>query len=275
MESVATPVASVEFGAELIRDWVPEGDPRATVVLVHGIAEHSGRYERTGGLLAEARFWVRSYDLIGHGASGGARVDIDDWARFYDQLQVHIEQARHRGRPVVLMGHSMGGLISLGYALESRPQPGFLVLSAPALAGGAAFQRALAGPVAKIAPKLSLPQNVKGSQLSRDPKVGEAYFADPLVHTRGTTRFGKALFDAMDHVKAKCGHLDLPTLVLHGGADSLVPPQSTAFMGALNSCERILYPQLRHEILNEPEGPEVVAEVIKWIDERLTVSSQS
>lgn len=123
MESVATPVAHVEFGVELIRDWVPEGEPRATVVLVHGIGEHSGRYERAGGLLAEAGFWVRSYDLIGHGASGGDRVDVGDWARFHDQLQAHIERARHRGRPVVVMGHSMGGLIALGYVLASRPEP--------------------------------------------------------------------------------------------------------------------------------------------------------
>ena len=81
MTSVAPPVPHDDIGTELVREWVPDSEPRATLVLVHGIAEHSGRYERTGGLLADAGFHVRAFDVIGHGASGGARVDIDDWSQ--------------------------------------------------------------------------------------------------------------------------------------------------------------------------------------------------
>jgi len=242
---------------------------RAVVVLLHGIAEHSGRYERTGGLLAAAGFHVRSFDAIGHGASGGDRVDIDDWTRFHDQVESHMIWAREQGVPVILMGHSMGGLLALGYTLDGRNEPDLMVLTAPGLGGGAAWQRALAGPAARIAPKLSMPQNVKGEQLSRDPDVAEAYFADPLVHTNATTRFGKALFDAMDDANSKASTLSVPTLVLHGGADSLVPPQSTAFLADLPNFERRLYPTLRHEILNEPEGPEIVNEIIGWINDRI------
>ena len=269
MTSVATPVPHNDIGTELVREWTPDGDARAVVVLVHGIAEHSGRYERTGRLLAEAGFWVRSFDAVGHGASGGDRVDIDEWSRFHDQVESHMEWAKEQGTPVILMGHSMGGLISLGYTLDGRNEPDLLVLSAPALGGGAAWQRALAGPAARIAPKLSMPQNVKGEQLSRDPEVAELYFSDPLVHTKATTRFGKAMFDAMDDAIGKAEHLEVPTLVLHGGADTLVPPQSTAFLADLPNCERRLYPTLRHEILNEPEGPEIVAEIIEWINARI------
>ena len=269
MTSVATPVPHDEIGTELVREWVPVGDARAVVVLVHGIAEHSGRYERTGGLLAAAEFHVRSFDVIGHGASGGDRVDIDDWSRFHDQVESHMNWAREVGVPVVLMGHSMGGLLALGYALDGRIEPDLLVLSAPSLDGGAAWQRALAGPAAKIAPKLSMSQGIKGEHLSRDPEVAAAYFADPLVHTNATARFGKAMFDAMDDAKEKATSLGVPTLVLQGGSDPSVPPQSSAFLADLPNCERRLYPSLRHEILNEPEGPEIVAAIIDWINARI------
>jgi len=269
LTSVAIPVPHDDIGTELVREWVPEGAPRAVVVLVHGVAEHSGRYERTGGLLAAAGFHVRAFDVIGHGASGGDRVDVDDWVRFHNQVESHVIWAREQGVPVILIGQSMGGLLALGYILDGRKEPDLLVLTAPALGGGAAWQRAIAGPAARIAPKLSLPQNIKGEQLSRDPKVAEAYFADPLVHTGATTRFGKAFFDAMDDVNSKASTLSVPTLVLHGGADSLVPPQSTAFLADLPNYERRLYPTLRHEILNEPEGPEIVNEIIDWINDRI------
>lgn len=269
MPSVATSIDNASFGTELIREWAPADAPRAIIVLVHGIAEHSGRYERTGDLLAGAGFRVHAFDVIGHGASGGARVDIDEWARFHDQLEEHMSWATEQGPPVVLMGHSMGSLLALGYTLDGRVQPDLLVLSAPAIAGGAAWQRAIAGPAAKIAPKLSIPQGIKGEHLSRDPEVAERYFADPLVHTNATMRFGKAMFDAMDEATLKVHQLQVPTLVLHGGSDPSVPPQSSAFFADLADCERRLYPTLRHEILNEPEGPEVVADIIDWINARL------
>ena len=269
MTSVATPVPHDDIGTELVREWVPKSDPTAVIVLVHGIAEHSGRYERTGALLADAGFHVRAFDVIGHGASGGARVDIDDWTRFHDQVESHMTWAKELGVPVVLMGHSMGGLLALGYALDNRNEPDLLVLSAPALAGGAAWQRALAGPAARIAPRLSMSQGIKGEHLSRDPKVAELYFSDPLVHTNATARFGKAMFDAMDEAKARADTLSIPTLVLQGGSDPSVPPQSSAFLADLPDCERRLYPTLRHEILNEPEGPEIVAEITEWVNARI------
>jgi acylglycerol lipase len=266
LESVAKPVAHQAIGTELVRDWSPDHAPKATVVLVHGLAEHSGRYERTGSLLSDAGFHVRSFDLIGAGASGGDRWDIDDWDRYHDQIQTHVEWAKEQGHPVVLMGQSMGGNLVLGYATSDRPAPDLVVVSAPALGGGAAWQRAIAPVVAKVAPTLSLPNGLKGEQLSRDPAVAEEYFADPLVHPKSTTRLGAAFFAAMDDVAANCGNLDLPTLVLHGGLDSIVPPQSSAFLESLPGVERKLYPSLRHEILNEPEGPEVVSDIIDWID---------
>jgi alpha-beta hydrolase superfamily lysophospholipase len=269
VQSVATPTAHDDIGTELVRDWVPADDVRASIVLVHGLAEHSGRYERTGSLLSDAGFHVRSFDLIGAGASGGDRWDIDEWSRYHDQIETHIVWARDRGHPVVLMGHSLGGNLALGYAISDRPSPDLLVVSAPALSGGAAWQKAIAPAIARVLPTVLMPNGVKGEHLSRDPAVGEAYFSDPLVHIKSTTRLGAAFFTAMDDVVNGCDNLDMPTLVLHGGKDPSVPPQSTAFLGDISGVERRLYPELRHEILNEPEGPEIVAEIIDWVNERI------
>jgi alpha-beta hydrolase superfamily lysophospholipase len=269
MAGIARPEPVGDIGIEMVREWVPDGTPRTYIVLVHGLAEHCGRYERTGSLLSGAGFHVRSFDLIGFGASGGARADIDEWSRYHDQIQRHMEWAREHGGPVVLMGHSMGGNLALGYALTGHPAPDLLVLSAPALAGGAAWQRALAGPAARFAPTLALPTAFKGEQLSRDPAVSEAYFADPLVYKKASNRLGAAFFQAMDELNESLTDLHIPTLVLHGGGDTIVPPQSTAALGELPGVERRLYPGLRHEILNEPEGPEIVAEIVAWIDSQV------
>ena len=269
VNSVSRPVPNADFGVELVRDWEPESSPTAIVVLVHGLAEHSGRYARTGSLLARAGFHVRSFDLRGAGASGGRRWDIEDWSLYLDQIERHVDWAATRGAPIVLMGHSMGGTLVIDYAGSDRRSPHMLVLSAPGISGGARWQRAVAPLLARMVPTLPVPNRLKGEQLSRDPAVGEAYFADPLVHTSSTPRLGAQLFDAIARARATAEILDLPTLVLHGGSDTIIAPGSTAFLGDLHGVERRLYPGLRHEILNEPEGPQVVADIVEWIDSRL------
>ncbi len=272
MASRAFPVEHPEVGVELVRVWEPGVDPKATVVLVHGIAEHSGRYERTGELLAEAGFLVRGFDLIGAGASGGARWDIEHWHQYHDQVGQHVAWAREQGRPVVLLGHSLGGNIALGYALSDRPAPDLLVLSAPALAGGAGWQRTLAPIAARLAPTVSLANPVKGEHLSRDPQVAEDYFADPLVNTKSSFRLGAHIFDEMDRLNEKCSQLAVTTLVIHGGDDVLVPTASSEVLEQCPSVERRVYEGLRHEALNEPEGPQIVRDIVDWVESKLSSS---
>jgi len=163
----------------------------------------------------------------------------------------------------------MGGNLALGYVLSGRPAPDVLVLSAPSIGGGVGWQRALAAVASKIAPTTTVASGFKGEQLSRDPAVGEVYSSDPLVYPKSTTRLWQALFNSMRDLNENAGKLDVPTLVLHGGADTMVPPQSTAILGELPTVERRLLPNLRHEILNEPEGPELVQDIIDWIDARI------
>ncbi len=269
VESVAWAEPHPEIGTELVRDWIPEGDARAVIVLVHGAFEHSGRYEHVGSQLSDAGFHVRSFDLIGGGASGGRRWDTADWEDFHDQLQRHMEWALEQGRPVVLMGHSTGATIALGYTTEDRPPPKLLVLSSPLIQLRRTWQEALTPIMVKIAPRIHLPSPVKKEDLSRDPAVGEAYVADPLVFTIGTPRFAAGVFEEMERVQSAWDRLTVPTLVFHGGLDKIVPPQGSAPMAELPTVERKVYPTLRHETMNEPEGPEVVQDVIDWIDAHL------
>ena len=269
MNSTSRPEPVEGFGIEQVREWPTEGPPRATVVMIHGLAEHSGRYERTGSLLSDAGFAVRSFDLFGFGGSGGRRGDIALWSLYHDQIERHLVWARSTGVPVVLFGHSMGGNLAMGYVISGQLAPDLLVLRAPALGGGAGWQRVVAAIASKVAPTISIPNGLKGAQLSRDPAVGEAYFSDPLVWPKSTPRLGSYLFTAMTEITEGASRIDIPTLVLHGGADTIVPPQSTAFLSELPNFERRLYPGLRHEILNEPEGPGLVQEIVDWIDARL------
>jgi len=261
MGSLAEPAPLAGGGMQLVRTW-NAANPWAHMVVVHGLGEHSGRYERTGALFAEAGIAVRSFDLEGFGASTGARADIVSWARYLDQVEEHLIAVPE---PRVLLGHSLGGLIAAEYAVSERLLPQALVLSAPGLGGGKAWQRALAPMVGKLLPTLRLPTLVKGEQLSRDPAVGEAYFADSLVDTKATARFGAEVFAAQDRTLAALARLQTPTFVTHGGSDTLVPPTASLPLAELASVERKLYPTLRHEMFNEPEGPEVIADVVAWL----------
>jgi alpha-beta hydrolase superfamily lysophospholipase len=118
-------------------------------------------------------------------------------------------------------------------------------------------------------PKLAMANSIEGEQLSRDEAVGEAYFADPLVYTKATTRFGMELFGAQDRSHDVIGEIDTPTLVIHGGDDPLVPPSASAPLAALDSVDRKVYPGLRHELHNEPEQVQVLSEIAAWLDSTL------
>jgi acylglycerol lipase len=269
LTSTAQPSQTPAGVHELVRRWEPAAAARAELVLCHGIAEHSGRYEAVGDRLADAGIAVTAYDQLGFGASGGRRAWVDAWSDVLDQIQAHVEAAHQKGLPVVLLGHSNGGLFALEYALSERPRPDLLVLSAPGLDGGARWMQVLAPVLSFLVPRLEIPNGLDGAQLSRDPSVGEAYFSDPLVHPRTTTRYGHEMFEAMRRVRAAVDRLATPTLVIHGAADTIVRPQSTAVLGELPCVDRVVYPALRHELFNEPEGMEIVDDVIGWIDTQL------
>jgi alpha-beta hydrolase superfamily lysophospholipase len=253
----------------LVREW-EAASPWAAVLVVHGIGEHSGRYEQTGADLATAGLATISFDLRGHGSSGGHRVYTPNFDRLLDDLAAMLEETRRRGLPTVLLGHSLGGLIAFCYALSDRPRPDYLVLSAPALDSTVpAYRKFLGRILNRITPKLMMKNDFRGEQLSRDAAVGRAYFADPLVQTKTTVRLGIEAFRAMEYADQYGYRLEVPTLVIHGAADTLVPPTASAPLTRLALVERHLLPQFRHESFNEVGREQAISLVVDWIHARV------
>ena len=268
--SATSSITAADGTPLLVRRWTAASDPWALMLLVHGLAEHSGRYERTGGLLAEAGIDVTAFDLRGHGGSGGPRGDVEQWTDYLDDIAVRLEAVRAEadGRPVVLFAHSYGGLICTDYVLSGRPAPDVLVLSAPALGDGLPrWQHILAPLIARIWPTLALKNAWGPDVLSRDPEVGRLVGLDPGNPERMTVRLGAFGFAAQERVRASLSRLAVPTLVFHGSDDRLVPPAATEPFEGVPGVSRRVYPGLRHETLNEPEGPQIVADVVAWLRE--------
>lgn len=269
MTSTLTTLGSGDTALAL-RAWPPPGSPRASMLIVHGIAEHSGRYEHVGAFFTEAGLAVHAVDLPGFGHSGGRRAYVDSFDRYLDVVEERLAAIRLPDVPTVLYGHSMGGLIALAYCLSERPAPDLAVLSAPALdANVPTWQRKGAPLLGRLVPRLPVASPIDGDQLSHDPAVGEAYFADPLVVTSTTAALGAELFATMAATRGRIGRLTVPTYVFHGGADTLVPPQFSAPLQEVPVVTRRLWPTLRHEAHNEPEYREVLGEVLGWLDAQL------
>jgi len=219
---------------------------------------------------------VYTYDLRGHGQSGGNRGDVERFAQFYEDISEMAESTvAVSGRPWVLYGHSLGGIQCAGYLIDDYgPRPNIAVLSAPAMdANVPAVLRGAAAVLGRITPGLRVANSIEGDQLSKDPAVGEAYFADELVETKATTRFGRAVFSEQAKLSDRHGEITTQTLVIHGADDELVQPSASARLAASGGVERKVYPGLRHEMHNEPESEMVLAYVVAWIRGQLAATA--
>jgi alpha-beta hydrolase superfamily lysophospholipase len=226
---------------------------------------------------AAAGIETHAIDLRGFGASAGSRAYVDRWSHYHDDVEdqlTHI-RATSEGLPVVLYGHSMGGLIALGYVLADPPriQPDLLVLSAPAIAARVAtWKRMLADVLGRLAPRLEIPNELPRGALSHDPQVEDAYRIDPLNHHRTTTRLGLELFREQARVQkrlVRLGKLPVPTYVLHGSGDRVVPVEASAGLDGKGNATRRVYEGLHHEMHNEPEAAAIIDDTIAWIDAQL------
>jgi alpha-beta hydrolase superfamily lysophospholipase len=251
------------------RHWAAAGRRKlASVLIVHGLGEHSGRYDHVARRLAAKGVDVHGFDLRGFGASGGRRAYVERWSGYHDDVEARLLHVRElaRGKPVVLYGHSVGGLVALGYVLTDRPKPDLLVVTAPALdADVPDWKRAAVRLLSGVAPRLQLRNGFDGSVLSRDPAVGAKYLADPLTYGRTTVRLGGEALREQERVKASLDKLAVPTLVLHGGQDALVPPTASEPLANLPGVTRMVYEGLRHEVHNEPEWESVLEDVLAWL----------
>ncbi len=248
------------------RHW--EGDRADYIVLlVHGYGEHCGRYEHVAERLVADGAAVYAIDHVGHGRSEGDRVLIEDFELVCEDVHLLEGQARadHPTLPVVLVGHSMGGLIAARYAQRFGDGLSAVVLSGPVLGSWAAAEALLAADEIPDVP-------IDPSTLSRDPAVGEAYVADPLVwHGAFKRPTLEALVHTM-HTISEGGRIDGPVLWLHGEEDQLVPigPSRTGFAEiAGRHASSKSYPGARHEIFNETNQDEVLGDVIAFIHEHV------
>jgi alpha-beta hydrolase superfamily lysophospholipase len=239
------------------------------MLLIHGLGEHSGRWEHVGGFFADRGIDVTSFDLRGHGRSEGDRVHLESFEQYLDDAE-QVFAGVPADVPRVIYGHSMGGLIATSYAVSDRPQPDLYVLSAPAIDPTVPlYIRVVSNVLGRVTPNLRIPNSIKGEQLSRDPAVGEKYFADPLVETKATAQFGLAFLSQIGWIGSQLERLRTPALVVHGADDPLVAPQGSAPLAAIPGVERKLFPGLRHEIHNEPEQKDVLGFIGSWLDAQL------
>ena len=241
--------------------WLPEGAPRAILMVSHGFGEHSGRYQNLVEYFVPLDYSVYALDHRGHGKSDGERVQVDSYDDYIADLKTFFDLIRKEnpGEDVFLVGHSMGASIATAYAAQYQSELAGLVLSG----GGLATDKAPPRPAG-----LEL-----ADTLSRDPTVVEAYRNDPLVfHGTPPTGRDSAMAQMRERLPDMARTITLPILVMAGAASPLGDgPRSEALFETVASRDKTLklYPELLHEIFNEPEWPDVMADLEAWLDKHI------
>ncbi len=260
------------------RDWPANGTARGTVLVVHGLGEHKGRHAPLAQRLAAQGWHVTAYDHRGHGESPGPRGAIPDDEALLRDLGAIVDALRAERRgPLVLLGHSMGGLVAARFVAEglrsppaawSRPVDA-LVLSSPALQADTTWSQKLQLAVfGRLLPGLAVPNGLQPAWVSRDAAVVAAYVADALVHDRITPRLARFILDGGELVRTLAPRWRVPTLLMWAGADRCVAPRGSAEFAAAAPQAVVQargFEGLAHEIFNEPEREQVMARLGEWI----------
>ncbi len=249
-------------------------NPRSQIIIVHGYADHSGRYDSIAETLAEAGYAVTTFDLRGYGKSDGDPAFITSFDEYVADLETIVKDVHTESSslPLVLMGHSMGALVVLTSVLNGNIQPDALILSSPALAFyEPAILQKLSGLIARIAPRL-LTVELDRTLISRDPVVVGAALNDPLAyHGRTRARTGAEMIRAANAVLAKAEDLILPFLIFHGTGDRLTDHRSSQLLyDRSRSADKTirLFEGAYHETFNDSCRSEVLAEIVSWLDAR-------
>ena len=257
--------------------WRPEGEPKAVLPVVHGFGEHSGRYANVVDWFVPKGYAVYSFDLRGHGHSPGPRGYINEWAEFHGDVKAFLALVREQepDRPLFLLGHSMGGLIVLEYALRHPEGLTSVIASGPLLAqaGISPFLIMMSKVLSSVMPRFTLNTGLDATAISRDPAVVEAYVNDPLVHSLGTPRLSTEITRAVEWTQAHGAEMRIPCLIVHGSADKLVPPEGSRIFYegmTLADKERQVYEGYFHEVFNDVGKEQVLAAVETWVERYLS-----
>ncbi len=260
--------------------WQPDEAPRALILVVHGASEHSGRYQHFAEHFVNGGYAVVAFDNIGHGRSEGTPGYVRRFSDFVDTLDIFQKQVSQDfpDVPQILLGHSMGGLISTLYLLRNQQRFAGCVLSGPAIKTELeppTLQLWLIRSFSLLLPKLGVLQ-LDANGVSRDPAEVERYVNDPLNYSgKLSARTVSELFKSMNHVQQNASVISLPMLLLHGGADAMASPEGSRFLHQhISSADKTLriYPGLFHEIFNEPEKEQVFGDIDSWLDRVLSRS---
>jgi alpha-beta hydrolase superfamily lysophospholipase len=256
-------------------------DCRAVVVIVHGYAEHTGRYAEVVSALGEAGYECHLLDLRGHGRSGGVHGYVGRFSEYLDDIDLFLQRVEEvrtqvpgRTVPRILLGHSLGGLISLSYVLRRPEAFAALAVSSPFLHPAmkvAALRVGLAAVVSRLAPTYLMKSKLESRWLSHDPAVVAAYDQDPLVFKTLSPHWFFQTRQAQEEVLKRAAEIRLPALFLLGDADRIADPaRSRQVYERLGSAEKqiVVYPGFFHEILNEVERMRVVHDLLTWLGRR-------
>ena len=237
------------------------------VLLLHGLFEHKGRQKINAEWFEKLNIQPHLIDLPGHGNDTKNKGDLDSWKDNNDAVLNGFKEIESAEKKIIF-GHSYGGLVATEAILKEVVKPDFLILSAPLFEDSyPKFIRNLSGPMAKIAPKFRSFSPVTKKNISTDKKVAEDYFKDPLVFRSLTFRLGYAITQAQDFVNNNIEKLSIPTIVLHGKQDSIVPISGCKKISKLNNVTFIEVENSKHEILNQDTRPFVLSEIHQWLKE--------
>lgn len=259
------------------QNWQPSDEPKAVLILVHGLAEHSNRYVGIANYFTEQGYAVYALDHEGHGHSQGLRGYINSFDDFLTTLDQYLNNIanQHPGKKLFLVGHSMGGVISSAYLLEHQQKLAGCILSGAALATGdviSPVQKVVLNTLSKVLPKLPVLQ-LEANDVCHDPAVVEAYKNDPHVFTgKIRVRLITEILRTADRVLKYAANISLPMLILHGGDDKMASPSgSEKLYAGISSSDKTLkiYPGLYHEIFLEPEKLEIYAAIHTWLEQKL------
>ena len=257
--------------------YLPKAKTKGSIIVVHGLGEHSGRYDNVVNYLVPQGFAIYGFDLLGHGKSDGEREFVHQYEDFTETLTIYKNKVKswQPGKPQFLLGHSMGGLIASEYLIDHSHEFNGAIISAPLITVPDNINKLtiFTGKIFSIiAPKMGI-TGIDPRAISRDPEVVDDYINDPLVYKGKTTaRLSVELLKAILRVNEEVDKIHVPFIVLQGSEDRLVNPQGAKMLHRrAGSEDKVIkmYDGLYHEVFNEPEKDKVLLDVVRWLNARL------
>lgn len=259
------------------QEWRPDGKQKAAIALVHGLGEHSSRYEHVAKMLTESGYSLTAFDLRGHGKSEGIRGHSPSYSALMNDISKNIAltQEHFPGLPVFLYGHSLGGNLSLYYSITKKPLIKGVIVTSPGLGTAAPVppvKLALGKLLYNLLPSTQMDNGLDRSGLSRDPEVEKVYSSDPLVHPKISARLALDLINNGKFLIDNAADFPLPLLLMQGSGDYIVNPRLTKAFASAAPLSKITFKEWEgyyHELHNEPEKQQVIQFMTNWMEQEL------